>query len=146
MRSATRGAGNWILRTAVLLSGVLLPMRGSAPAIAGPRHSLKRETEARIPFTFDRVRQPSLIVRAMIDGQGPYRFALDTGFAGSILLDAPTADRLSLGRGGQAGCGLHRVDLLTLSGAHWKLCDRNAGLIVSDLSRFKIRYGAAPVA
>lgn len=59
-------------------------------------------------------------VRVMVNGEGPFRFAIDTGAAGSARIDSALAARLGLERVGQARSGdpsgrnVRTVDLVSI--------------------------------
>ena len=82
-----------------------------------------------------------VVLEVKIDGQGPYRFSLDTGGAGGGRIDKALAETLKLkvidqGRGGDpSGRNAQTLDVveasaLTLGGATWS----GVRLVVRDLS------------
>jgi predicted aspartyl protease len=93
----------------------ILPMNFVNPVSANEKnvpqnHSLPMpkismlENVVEIPFTVD-PNFPAPVVKVTIAGQGPFRFVVDTGMSGTILVRKRLADSLNFGKVGYAMAG-----------------------------------------
>jgi hypothetical protein len=79
---------------AVLLMG--LANQGYAGATSENASAPGALLGSRIPFTFDPLLQPRIIVNVSINGQPPLPFSIDTGLDAAVLIDTQAAEKLNL--------------------------------------------------
>jgi predicted aspartyl protease len=82
-------------RVRVILS-LLVVLLLSTPLVAEPKGDVKSKTSASLKF--DYVSQSLIVIPVYVNGNGPYRFLLDTG-AGMTVLSNKVARRLNLQNG-----------------------------------------------
>ena len=123
--------------------GMVMEMAGPRDAL--PERSLIPVAGADVEMLFS---DHLPVVSVMVNGQGPFRFAIDTGLAGSARLDSALVARLGLQKVGETLSGdpsgrnarrtdLVRVESIALGAARFE------GVVVSVRSSHERRLGGA---
>lgn len=111
-----------LLLTFLSVSSFAQPRRPSAP------EKIVLTDAVRVPFTIDR---HIPVIDVKVNGQGPFRLAVDTGMAGHITLNREVATKLGLEKVGEARASdpsgqnpvtldVMRVDSLEIGGARFE--------------------------
>lgn len=116
------------ITTALLLSLLVVSVAAQNIRRPGPPEKTVFTDPVRLPFTFD---GHLPVVEVKINGEGPFRFALDTGLAGQITIGRDLATKLKLEKVGEARTSdpsgqnpqtrdVVRMDSLELGGARFE--------------------------
>src|SRR5579871_1993919 len=86
----------WCVGNAYCLLFLFLGAGASTGQTSAPHKALKGSGGIAIPFTYDPVLQPFLVIQIGINGEAPLPFLVDTGLNLPMLIDAQAAGKLKL--------------------------------------------------
>lgn len=133
------------MRTVVLMLLISIFNRRSFAQEKTDRKDQQATMQAEISFRLGGPSKPVILIPALINGKGPYQFALDTG-AGQTVLSSELADELALkqgekkeafGAGGKVSVSMSVVDSIAIENAKVE----SLSVVITDLSLLRMATG-----